>query len=378
MALETGTYISDLVITNPTSTDPKSQGDDHIRLQKTVEKNTFPNITGAVTATHTELNILDGVTSTTAELNILDGVTSTAAELNILDGVTASTTEINYIDGVTSSIQPQIDLKAPLANPALTGTPTAPTASPGTSGTQIATVDFANALSFASVLPAQTGNAGKVIVTDGTTASWGTVFNTTVVSLVNGADQTKKAALDLSAITTATTRTITFPDANVDLFTPYAKLIYTVTASAAAQLDIEPTFVSTYDRYIILIDDLIVGTNSVALNMRFKVAGSYITTNTYVTRNLDLTQTSGAAQAAIFATIGNASQYYVNLKIEVLNPLSTAYEKTVLVDGFSVSANTKPALVVNNGATGALQGIRLYPGSGTITGTARVYGIRKS
>jgi len=50
----------------------------------------------------------------------------------------------------------------------------------------------------------------------------------------------------------------------------------------------------------------------------------------------------------------------------------------VLVDGFSVSANTKPALVVNNGSTGALQGIRLYPGSGTITGTARVYGIRKS
>lgn len=378
MALETGTYISDLTITNPTSTDPKSQGDDHLRLIKSTVKATFPNVTGAVTATQAELNIIDGLTSSTAELNILDGVTSTAAELNILDGVTASTAEINYIDGVTSAIQPQINLKAPLASPALTGVPTAPTASPGTSGTQLATVDFANALSFASVLPSQTGNAGKVIITNGTTASWGTVFNTTVVSLVNGADQTKKAALDLSAISAATTRTITFPDANVDLFTPYAKLISTHTAAAAATFDIEPTFVSTYDRYIILIEDLTVGTNGVSLQMRVKVAGSYITTTTYTTRNLDLTSTAGTAQAQLFATLGNASQYYVNLRLDVTNPLSTAYEKTILVDGFSVSANTKPALVVNNGATGALQGIRIYPSSGTITGTARVYGIRKA
>lgn len=61
MALETGTYISDLVVTNPTSSDPKSQGDDHFRLLKNTIKNTFPNITGAVTPTHTELNYVDGV-----------------------------------------------------------------------------------------------------------------------------------------------------------------------------------------------------------------------------------------------------------------------------------------------------------------------------
>lgn len=36
-----------------------------------------------------------------------------------------------------------------------------------------ATKAFAEGLSFASVLPAQSGNAGKEIITDGTTASWG-------------------------------------------------------------------------------------------------------------------------------------------------------------------------------------------------------------
>lgn len=211
MALETATYIDGLVATNPESADLKSQGDDHIRLVKSTLLATFPAITGAVTSTHTELNILDGVTATTTELNILDGVTATTAELNVLDGITATVTELNYTDGVTSAIQGQIDLKAPLASPALTGnptaptptagdndtsiattafvqgelvakaplaspaltgTPTAPTASSGTNNTQVATTAFATQLAFATALPAQTGNANKFITTDGTTASW--------------------------------------------------------------------------------------------------------------------------------------------------------------------------------------------------------------
>jgi hypothetical protein len=145
------------------------------------------DLTG-VTATAAEINILDGATLSTGELNILDGVTATTSELNILDGVTASTAELNFVDGVTSAIQDQInakapsasptftgtvsgidktmvglgnvdntadadkpvstaaqtalDLKANLASPALTGTPTAPTATAGTNTTQVATTAF--------------------------------------------------------------------------------------------------------------------------------------------------------------------------------------------------------------------------------------------
>lgn len=44
MGLETGTFIDDLVSTNPVgSSDPKSQGDDHLRLIKSILQNTFPN-----------------------------------------------------------------------------------------------------------------------------------------------------------------------------------------------------------------------------------------------------------------------------------------------------------------------------------------------
>jgi hypothetical protein len=72
MALESTTYINGLVVTNPTGTDARSQGDDHIRLVKSAIKATFPSLTGAVSSTHTELNLLDGVTATTAELNYND------------------------------------------------------------------------------------------------------------------------------------------------------------------------------------------------------------------------------------------------------------------------------------------------------------------
>lgn len=43
MGLETGEFIADLVDTNPTGSDPKSQGDDHLRLIKKVLQNTFPD-----------------------------------------------------------------------------------------------------------------------------------------------------------------------------------------------------------------------------------------------------------------------------------------------------------------------------------------------
>lgn len=325
-------------------------------------------------------------------------------------------------------------LKANIESPALTGIPTAPTASPGTSGDQIATVDYANALSFASALPSQTGNAGKLINTDGVTATWDTDINATVMSFADGTDPTKKASLLLSGITAGqnrvitvpdsdltvlgidtdsvvvtsqkirddrftivdsanitkqlalqlsgispnTTRTITPVDEDIALFTPLGKLLSTHTASGAATFDIEPTFLAAYDRYLILIDNLTVATNAVPLLMRVKVGGAYVTTSTYSYRLADYTSVSGSSSAQLFASLGNSAQYYVALGIEVLNPLSTTYEKSFRITGHSVSALDQPSPVVGEGSTGALQGIRLYAGSGNISGTARVYGIRKT
>ena len=97
MALESTTYIDGLVATNPTGTDARSQGDDHIRLVKSAVKTTFPNITGAITATHTELNKIDGYTGTTAELNYNDVPT--------LGTVEASRTVTADASGVTNNLK---------------------------------------------------------------------------------------------------------------------------------------------------------------------------------------------------------------------------------------------------------------------------------
>lgn len=48
----------------------------------------------------------------------------------------------------------------------------ATTQPPGDNSTLIATTAFVTALAFLAAVPAQAGNAGKYVYTDGTTASW--------------------------------------------------------------------------------------------------------------------------------------------------------------------------------------------------------------
>lgn len=56
MPLESASFISQLNVANPASTDTVSQADDHLRLIKSVLKTTFPNLDAPVTATPTQLN----------------------------------------------------------------------------------------------------------------------------------------------------------------------------------------------------------------------------------------------------------------------------------------------------------------------------------
>lgn len=90
MGLETVTHISDLVVTNPTSADPKSEGDDHLRGIKTALKTDFPNITAPVTATAADLNKNTGGLNTKI-VDIGDWNMSTTAILNtVAHGLTLS------------------------------------------------------------------------------------------------------------------------------------------------------------------------------------------------------------------------------------------------------------------------------------------------
>lgn len=230
MALETGTVINDLVITNPTSSDPKSQGDDHIRLLKTVLKDSFAGFAGTILLLGTEAQgatVNDFVaTISPAPAAYVKGMsvfvtlthTNTSAATLAINALGAKTlygidnaalsagdlvsgqTLVAYYDGTNFIVTSGNDkasrdgatytgthdytgatvtmpqkvsaTSGTAADLTLTGVPVAPTASAGTSNTQIATTAFTANLAFSAALPSQAGNAGKYVTTDGATASW--------------------------------------------------------------------------------------------------------------------------------------------------------------------------------------------------------------
>lgn len=99
MGLETGTYLSDLVPANPAGTDPKSQGDNHIRLLKSVLQNTFPNLNGAVNATPAELNRLVGIATIVQSLLAAADAAAVRALLDLEPG-----TDVQAYDADTAKL----------------------------------------------------------------------------------------------------------------------------------------------------------------------------------------------------------------------------------------------------------------------------------
>jgi hypothetical protein len=82
VGLETATYISGLVATNPIgASDPKSQGDNHLRLLKSVLQATFPNVDAAITPTPTELNVLAGTIASIKDFLQTDTVANARTDI---------------------------------------------------------------------------------------------------------------------------------------------------------------------------------------------------------------------------------------------------------------------------------------------------------
>lgn len=152
MTVESAVYINTLDATYPAGNDARSEGDNHLRLLKTVLKATFPYVTGPILV---------------------------------------GQAEINHLSGVTSNLVSQLAAKAPLASPNLTGTPTAPTASAATNSTQIATTAFVQSQKvspqFTGVPTAPTAAAGTASSQIATTA----FVQTAIVDVTGGVTKSK-------------------------------------------------------------------------------------------------------------------------------------------------------------------------------------------
>ena len=88
MALESATYIDGLVTSNPTGSDNISQGDEHIRLIKTVLKNTIPNAASAMVSLVKVTRLQDTSTVSIRSSSMTDAatfsITKVSATSNLL------------------------------------------------------------------------------------------------------------------------------------------------------------------------------------------------------------------------------------------------------------------------------------------------------
>jgi hypothetical protein len=119
---------------------------------------------------------MDGIATGLSNCITRDGQGGAAANIPFntykitgLGAGAASTDSVNY---------GQVFSSPTIANPTFTGTVTVPTATVGDNSTKAASTAFAVALAFQAALPAQSGNSGKYITTDGSTASWGAITPT--------------------------------------------------------------------------------------------------------------------------------------------------------------------------------------------------------
>jgi len=112
MPVELAANFPALEATYPLSTDPISDGDNHIRLLKTLLKYHFPSLTAPVLATAAEVNILDGATLSVDDLNLLAGAST--------NGVTNAI--IKRLSGLTSNVQTQLNGKPANNGTGATGT----------------------------------------------------------------------------------------------------------------------------------------------------------------------------------------------------------------------------------------------------------------
>ena len=111
---------------------------------------------------------VDGVKVTGTALTVTTTTVTLPAGTSIGN---VSATELATLDGITSNVQAQLNTKLTNGGAMLDGT-TAVTQPTEDSSAKVATTAFVTAVAFKSALPAQAGNAGKVVTTDGSVASF--------------------------------------------------------------------------------------------------------------------------------------------------------------------------------------------------------------
>jgi hypothetical protein len=182
------------------------------------------DINSSAQIAYSKLNLSNSIVN--ADINASAAIDWT----KIAPSSTVSSTELGYLDGVTSAIQTQLDSKlatstaastyAPLASPALTGVPTAPTAAANTNTTQIATTAYVQTEinDLIAAAPGALDTLNELAAALGNDASFSTTVTNSLATKLNlsGGTMTGAIAMGTNKITGMGN-----PTANQDAATKY-------------------------------------------------------------------------------------------------------------------------------------------------------------
>ena len=108
-----------------------------------VDSQAHSDVTASSTTTFTNKTIdADGTGNNISNIDNADIKAAAAIDATKIADGSVTSTEFQYINSLSSNAQDQIDLKAALASPALTGNPTAPTQAAGNNSTRLATTAY--------------------------------------------------------------------------------------------------------------------------------------------------------------------------------------------------------------------------------------------
>lgn len=404
MSLETGNYLSNLVSSNPTGSDRKLQGDDHLRLIKSTLQNSFAGITGPVVVGGVNGGVANAYTLTpTPPLpSYVDNMSIVFSPTVANTG--ASTMNISGLGAV--SIQ-SVSGAALAANDLVVGQKYRATFDGTNFRLFSVTKNYIDQLAFSSALPAQSLG---FLASTGSVAAFTRTFNGYAVDESKGANVASASTIDLQNtvvtgnlihITGTTTitamtlpagaeRTLVFDGIltlthSVNLDLPGAANITTavgdraivrgegsgavrvvsymkasgravievapglvrltspLTPSVAATVDFLSLFTSTYDNYRIIVNGVRPGVTD-SLILRLAVSNAADSTSNYYGALVSNSANSSALTSAPVAPTVFATGGGYSGVIDILNVNDSARNKQVLAGG-AYQTNATPAFI---------------------------------
>jgi hypothetical protein len=278
---------------------------------------------------NTDLDLVDALfaaagSGTSVGLNIGAGKTLAIAGNVSANGATISPTELSYVDGVTSAIQTQLNAKEP----------TITTLSAAKGGTGLATLAANNVLlgnGTSAVQAVAPGTTGNVLTSNGTT--W-----TSATPAVGDYELISTSSPSAASEVVFTGLSSTYS---------YYEIVFETSTGSVNRCQLSTNNGSTWEASFYYSNDTIFGTSTV-------------------------TQVGASGAGVTYIDLGGAAYSGV---IRFLYPTSTNGGGSTIMSQ-TTGLTTDSFRASGRHVNGGNNAIRLFPSSGTVTGTFKLYGVK--